>query len=248
MTATLDITPEVRRTPAPAAARTGDISRRLAGFGALTFVVTVLGQNLVRGATAPANGASPQEVLDHYAAHSAVTSVLVGMFVISGLGLVVFLGGAMRDLMSSARRGWALTGFVGGVAILSLFSFLVAAETALTVIAGHDHPSLGAVEAIWALHNSVFVVLLFAIAVALLGLSRAGIAAGVTPRAYRRIAPVGSAMLLVGVVSGPSIAAGDLMALFAVSGVGFLVWLSFLVATGLRLVKAGDITLGQERG
>jgi hypothetical protein len=247
MTATLDITPEVRRTPAPAAARTGDISRRLAGFGALTFVVTVLGQNLVRGATAPANGASPQEVLDHYAAHSAVTSVLVGMFVISGLGLVVFLGGAMRDLMSSARRGWALTGFVGGIAILSLFSFLVAAETALTVIAGHDHPSLGAVEAIWALHNSVFVVLLFAISVALLGLSRAGIVAGVTPPAYRRLAPIGSAMLLVGVVSGPSIAAGDLMVLFAVSAVGFLIWLSFLVATGLRLVKASDGALGRER-
>ena len=71
------------------------------------------------------------------------------MFVISGLGLVVFLGGVMRDLLSSARRGWALAGFVGGIAILSLFSFLVAAETALTVIAGHAHPSPGAVEAIF---------------------------------------------------------------------------------------------------
>jgi hypothetical protein len=49
-------------------------------------------------------------------------------------------------------------------------------------------------------------------------------------------------MLLTGVVSGPAIAAGDLMGLFAVSGVGFLVWLSFLVATGLRMVRSTDGT------
>jgi hypothetical protein len=105
-------------------------------------------------------------------------------------------------------------------------------------VAHDDHPSVGAVEAIWALHNSVFMVLLFAIAVALVGLSRAGIAAGVTPRAFRRLAPIGSGLLLVGVLAGPSVAAGDAMPLFGVAVIGFVIWLSFLVATGLRLMKA----------
>jgi hypothetical protein len=239
MTEVLHTTPEAGRATAPGATRlSGDIGTRVAGAGALTFVGTVLLQNLVRGASAPANGASPQEVLDHYAEHSSVTSALVAMFVVSGIGLALFLGGAMRELLGSSRRGWALTGYVGGIGILSLFSILVAAETALTVVAHDDHPSVGAVEAIWALHNSVFMVLLFAIAVALVGLSRAGIAAGVTPRAFRRLAPIGSGLLLVGVLAGPSVAAGDAMPLFGVAVIGFVIWLSFLVATGLRLMKA----------
>ena len=43
---------------APVGRGFGDISPRLAGAGAVTFAVTVLAQNLIRGASAPANGAS----------------------------------------------------------------------------------------------------------------------------------------------------------------------------------------------
>lgn len=74
---------------------------------------------------------------------------------------------------------------------------------------------------------------------ALLGLSRAGVAAGLTPRAFERVAPVGAGLLLAGAITGPSIAAGDAMAVFALSFIGFAVWLGFLVSTGLRLVR-GD--------
>ena len=59
------------------------------------------------------------------------------------------------------------------------------------------------VEALWALHNSVFSLLDLSIAMALLGLSRAGIAAGITPKVFRRLAPVGAAMLVVGTLAGP---------------------------------------------
>jgi hypothetical protein len=220
----------------PARRGLGDISPRLAGLGAITFVATVLAQNVVRGASAPANDASPSEVLTHYADHRGVTVALVAMFVLSGTALAVFLGGSMRRLLTTDRRGWALTGFVGGVGILATFSMLVGCEEALTVLAGRDQPDVGAIDALWALHNSVFTVLFLFLAVALLGLSRAGIAAGVTPRAFGRIAPIASALLLIAAVSGPSIAAGDAMPLFGLGAIGFLTWLTFLVTTGRRLV------------
>ena len=53
-----------------------------------------------------------------------------------------------------------------------------------------------------------------------------------------RLAPLGSALLLRGTLAGPSIAAGDAMPLFGLAGVGFLIWLSFFAATGLRLVRS----------
>ena len=74
----------------------------------------------------------------------------------------------------------------------------------------------------------------------MLGLSRAGIAAGITPTVFRRLAPIGAAMLVVGTLAGPAIAIGDAMPLFGVAGVGFLVWLTFLFTTGVRRIRTSE--------
>jgi hypothetical protein len=44
-------------------------------------------------------------------------------------------------------------------------------------------------------------------------------------------------MLALGASAGPLIAGGDAMALFALSGIGFLTWLAFLATTGARLIR-----------
>jgi hypothetical protein len=220
---------------------TGDIGTRAAGWGALTFAFTVIAQNLIRGASAPGNGASGGEVLSHYSGHGAIMFVLATTYVVSGLGMAVFLGGATRRLLAAGRPGWAVAGLVGATCIMTLFALVVAAEQALTVAAHMDKPQLGAIQALWALHNSIFTILDLSIAVALLGLSRAAVAAGMTPKMFNRLAPVGSAMLLVGTLAGPAIAAGHAMALFAVAGLGFLIWLAFLIVTGIRLVRSEEI-------
>ncbi len=217
-----------------------DISAKLAGAGGIAFASIVLLQNIIRGGSAPKNGATSAEVLTHYADHRTITFVLVATFVLSGAGLAVFLGGAMRRLMASECRGWALTGFVGASGIMAVFAVVVGTEQALSVVASRSQPNVGAIEALWGLHNSVFTVLDLFIAAALLGLSRAGIAAGITPRAFGRLAPIGSALLLVGSFAGPSIAAGDAMPLFGLAGIGFVIWLVFLATTGIRLVRSRE--------
>jgi hypothetical protein len=220
---------------------TGDLSTRAAGCGALTFAVTVIAQNLIRGATAPGNGASPALVLSHFSGHGTISFVLAATYVVGGIGMAVFLGGVLRPLLAGGRPGWAVTGVVGAVCIMAVFGLVVAAEQALTLAAHLDHPSIGAIQALWVLHNSIFTILDLSIAVALMGLARAATAAAMTPKAFDRLAPLGAAMLLVGTIAGPAIAVGHAMARVAVTGLGFLIWLAFLIVTGLRLVRADGL-------
>ncbi len=187
-------TPQITSTPPPAG--TADAPRpassaRLAGVGALAFTAIVILQNVIRGSSAPTNGAPTDEVLRHAADTRSLTFVLVATFVLSGISLATFLGGVMRRLTAGARPAAAYAGYAGAAGVLALFAVVVASEQAISVIADGAAPDHGAVAALWTLHNSVFTVLQLFIAVALLGLGRAGVAAGITPRTFEWLAPVG---------------------------------------------------------
>jgi hypothetical protein len=217
--------------------RTGDVRARLAGAGALGFVGLVVVQNALRGSAAPQPGATTEEVTTYFVDHRGLTTLLVGTFVLGMVSLGLFVGGTARRLVASARSGWATTGLVGVGAIVTLFAGVVGTEQALAVVAAGPDPDAGAVQALWALHNSLFSANFAFIGLALLGLARAGVAAGITPKVVGRLAPVGAALLGISTVSGPFIANGEAMPFFALGGLGFLVWLAFLTTTGLRLVR-----------
>jgi hypothetical protein len=235
--ASATIEPASATAPGPARSF-GDLSGRAAGVGALAFAVIVVLQNVIRGAYAPANDASGREVLTHYADHRALTVVLAVTFVLSGVALATFLGAVMRRLLAGDRPAWAYTGAIGAIGIMAVFAVLVGTEEALSVVATGREPDVASIEALWALHNSVFTVLLLSVAVALLGLGRAGVAAGITPAAFERLAPVGCALLALASAAGPFIAAGDAMPIFGLGAAGFLIWLAFLVVTGRRLMQS----------
>lgn len=236
----LDVHVEDPTPPSTGRLVTRDLTTRAAGWGALTFAIVVIGQNVIRGASAPGNGASTAQVLSHYSSDGAIPFVLAATYVVSGIGLTVFLGGVTRDLLATSRPGWAIAGLVGAVGIVTVFTLVVAAELALSVAAHMDRPQLGAIQALWALHNSIFSVLDLFIALALIGLSRAAVAAAMTPKAFTWAAPVGAVLLAIGVVATPAVAGGDAMAFFAIAGLGFLVWLAFLIATGVRLIRTTE--------
>jgi hypothetical protein len=228
----------MQRIPGRTTAAPADLGRRAAGWGAITFAVVVIVQNLIRGVSAPGNGASAAQVLSHYSGDGATPFILMGTYVVSGLGLAVFVGGIARHLLAGSRPGWAWLGLLGAVGIATVFTLVVAAEQSLSVAAHMDHAQPGTMAALWALHNSIFSVLDLFIAVALVGLSRAAVASAMTPSAFTWLAPVGAALLIVGVVAGPAIAGGDAMPLFGLAGLGFLVWLAFLIVTGVRLIRS----------
>ncbi len=217
--------------------RLGDLSPTMAGAGACTFAAVVVVQNVLRGAFAPANDAPVADVVTSYASHRALEVLLSVTFVVSGIGLAVFLGGVGRLLLAGPRRGWAISGLVGAGGIIALFGTTLAADSALTNVASGAHPEPAAVSALWALHNGVFTVLLLMIGIALVGLGRAGTSTGITPSPFEWLAPVGGGLLAVGAAGGPLVAAGEAMPLFGLAGIGFVVWLAFLATTGVRLLR-----------
>jgi len=219
----------------PPADVTRDLGERVAGVGAVGFAALVVVQNVVRG-SAPLPGDEMSEVVSYFGDHRATMVALLLTFVASLCCLVSFLGGVARRLLHSQRRGFATLGLVGAATVIAMFSGVVASEQALSVVARTSDPDRGAASALWALHNSIFTVNLLFIGLALVGLSRAGIAAGVTPRWFGPLAPIGAALLAGGTVAGPFIAAGDAPGVFAVSVIGFMTWLLFLVSTGVRLI------------
>ena len=233
MTAVLtDIRPDIP----PGAPLPGDVPGWIGGAGALGFTAAVVAQNILR-ASGPANGASPHEVVTYYADHRAMTFVLAATYVMGAIAMAMFLGGAMRRWLAGGRLGWTVVGSVGALGIMAVFAVVVATDQALSVLATHNNPDAGAVDALWALHHTAFTGLDVWIAIALVGLAKAGAAGGITSRFFERLAPAGAGLLLVSCVAGPAIAAGDAMALFGLGGLGFLVWLGFLATTGLRLVR-----------
>jgi hypothetical protein len=228
---------DIRLDTTAAARSRRDVPGWVGGAGALGFTATVVAQNILR-AGGPATDASPRDVLTYYADHRAITFVLATTFAMGAIAMAMFLGGTMRRLLAGGRLGWTVVGSVGALGIMAVFAVVVGADQALSVLATHNTPDLGAVEALWALHNSVFTVLDASIAIALIGLAKAGVAGGTTPHLFERLAPAGAGLLLVACAAGPAIAAGDAMPLFGMGGLGFLVWLGFLVSTGLRLVRS----------
>lgn len=235
--ATTQSIPSTRVAPDSPNAERSDLSARLAGFGAITFVAVVIAQNLIRGVTAPQNDAATADVVRYYTDHRNISVVLSVTFVLSGIALALFLGGAMRRLAAGPARGWAYTGFAGAIGIMVLFASMVAAEGALSVLGTRPDPNPSAIDALWALHNSLFTVLFLAIGIALLGLGRAGVATGLTPQPFTWIAPTGLALLAIAASTGPLIAAGQAMPMFALGGLGFIAWLAYLATTGTRLIR-----------
>jgi hypothetical protein len=212
-------------------------SSRAAGWGGLAFVVVVMIQNLVRATTAPLNNAPTAKVLAHYSQHSPVEMLLSVTFVVSGAGIALYVGGMARRLVDGPAPAWAYTGFAGALGVIALFSTLVGSEAAL-VGAGHrPHPNFGTIDALWLLHNAIFAVLDLSIAVALLGLGLAAVSAGLAPRVFSWLAPLGAALLAIGAAGAPVLADGSDMVFMAVALVGFVIWLAFVAVTGARLLR-----------
>jgi hypothetical protein len=211
--------------------------QRVLASGGAVFTVVVIIQNVLRGMAAPANDAAASEVLAHYRDDTAMALVLTAMFVVSGLCIAGFVAELLRRLVRRGADPWTFVGAIGAVGVIAMFSVVVAAEAALVGAAGRADPSLATVDALWLTHNAVFAVLGLSLGTALLGLARAGVAAGLTPAFFRWLAPVGAGGLCLGAAAAPVLADGSVMAAMAPSLLGFVTWLAFLVSTSRRMVR-----------
>ena len=213
-------------------------SDRIAALSGLTFVALAVGQNIIRVATAAPNDARSVSIIAHFVDHREAELVLAATVVGGAFALALFVGHLWTRLARGAERGWAQAGIIGVMGIFAIFPLLVACEVALLVITGRPSAGPDAVETLWALHNAVFTVNLAALAVATLGLSAAALRGNLLPRAFRIIGPLAAGLLTLGALFGSQIAAGNAKPIFALSGLGYIGWLSVVAVISVQLLRA----------
>ncbi|HEU5388003.1 MAG TPA: hypothetical protein VFV73_19075 [Streptosporangiaceae bacterium] len=209
-------------------------ARLIGGIGGLVFVVTVIAQNLIRAA-APSAGAGTSSVVRYYATHRASTLLLAALFPIGAAALAVFAGALGSRLTGRATRGPALAGIMGITGIFATFTMVEATDVALAGYVHRGHADAAIVSALWITHNAVFGVLLVSIAVALAGLSAAASAAGLLAPAWKAVGGLGALALAICAGASPALLDGSPILMLGLAG--FLVWVVFVAAAAVALLR-----------
>ena len=210
---------------------------RLAGWLAVGFAALIIAQNALRTAGAPANDAPAADVLRYVSSAHDTLSILLALFVPGLLALLGFVSG----LLARARRlgvdgAWSTFGLVGVILIGGLFAASNAIEAALVATAPQLDSDPGLVSLLWHFHTATFALNFAAIGAALLGLSRVSLATGLITRPVALLAVAGAALLFAGSVPVVAVAAGSPW--FYVALPGFGLWIVWLVATGVGLIRS----------
>ncbi len=210
-------------------------ARIVGGIGGLVFVASVVAQNLLRSAM-PANDARASTITRFYADHRSTEAVLAVLFALGAVGLATFTGALLTRLRGTTARGPAIGGAVGVGGVIAMFSTTVAVDLALSAYVHRGHADPGVVTGLWLVHAAAFGVLAIFLGIALAALAAASAADGLVGAAWKSVGLVGGVLLLVGGAATPAVIDGS--GIMAVALVGFLVWLVFLTAASIALLRA----------
>lgn len=208
---------------------------RLAGAAGLVFAATVIIQNALR-ASGPSFTAAPAAVTAYFADHRAAGLIPLGLFPVGMIALLGFAAGIwVRAAGDSRSRWWASLGALAVVTIAGLFAVVNIIEIVIAAQGGQLASSPEVVRSLWTIHSAAFGLNLAAIAIALLGLSRAAGAARLIPRTLAVLALPAAGCLLVAAIFTVAIVNGG--AWLYLGYLGFAVWGIFLVAAGISLIS-----------
>lgn len=214
------------------------ISRRsvaVGGAGGLLFAVTIAGGVIVEGAAGVAADSTAAEIADlittdRWVAHSSAV-----LYVLGAIGIFPYL--ATMWSRYRERDGLAARAGVLAFAVLgALFGSQLAVLVALTATGERLADSPAILEALWALRNALFAFNQCFLAVVLAGLTHAATSDGLVPRWFRPAGLIGAALLLV--VPLGAVRSTDTGDLVAIGGLGFLIWIVFLVTSGTALIRS----------
>lgn len=205
---------------------------------AVAYAASMIVQNAVFAVTGAPDYSDPLGVVLTYHAENqgalAVTSGLEAMNMILLLLFVTALHGLVQ------RRGgvgadWSRFAVAAGTTLSALFALTIATHIAVVLAANGLSEPTPAFEPMWQLHAAAFALALPALGATFIGTALATHASGLT-RPWQRLLGVagGSLPILAGV---GSLAIADGSPLLFVGVLGLAMWLVWLVATGLRLIR-----------
>ena len=206
---------------------------RLAGAGGLVFAAVLVADNIIR-ASAPGFDAAPAQVSAYFLDHRAAALVPLGLFPV-GITFFLFAAGLWARARQEQSRWWASVGVLGAATIAALFAIVNITEIVLTAKAAQLASSPAVVQALWTLRAAAFGLDLAAIAVALVGLSRAAAAMRLIPSWLALTAWPAAACLLTAAAFTVALANGGPWLAPALAG--FIVWVVFVITASVSLLR-----------
>ncbi|GAA3211573.1 hypothetical protein [Nonomuraea helvata] len=211
---------------------------RISGIAAIGFATTIVTVNLVlTPAGLPLTGAAPAEVNAFFSAKGALVGLGSALTPAAWVLATVFGAGAVAALWTSEReRGeaWSLVGFTGVALQNVTFAAVIATRLALSRTAT-DAPA--GTPGLWAWHDGIFTLNATFLAIALVGLSVAGLRARFIRPWHGALGFVAAALQFASAClafwimkeQGP---------LGLIGLAGWLLWVAWIVVYGIRLVRA----------
>ncbi|ADB35737.1 hypothetical protein Kfla_6745 [Kribbella flavida DSM 17836] len=213
---------------------------RIGGLGAIGFAATIVVANLlVVPAGFPTPGADVAEAAAFLADHGGLVDLSSALTPIAWFCIVLFAAGAFAVLWPQERRrneAWSVVGAAGLLLQTAVFVGVIAVRLALV-----QQPDQAA--ALWPLQDALLTINGTFLALALTGLSVAGLRCGLIRRWHYTVGLIaatltfGSAILTPLVIdrSGP---------LGLIGLAGWLLWVVWLVAYGIALWRLGSRRVG----
>jgi hypothetical protein len=227
-----------------AAAATGTtptraLRERVVGATAIALTASVAIQNaVVIWAGAPAYGDPIKEVLAFHAENRFAVAIAVGL---EALNLPLLLGFVTGLHGLVGRRGgagadWSRLAVAAGASLSAILALYAVLWNGVVLSAGDLVEPSPAFELAWQLHAAAFALALPALGTTFIGAALAAHASGLTPRWQLLLAVAGGGLLLAAGAANLAIADGS--AFLFVGMPGYAAWLVWLLATGVRLVRA----------
>lgn len=215
-----------------------DPRMRAVGLVALAWAASVLVQNaVVIWAGAPDYGAPIDRVLAFHAQNRTAVSIVVGLEALNVPLLLAFVTG-LHGLVG--RRGGAgadgsRLAVASGAALAAVLVLYAVLWNGVVLSASDLAEPSPQFELVWQLHAAAFALALPALGTLLIGAALASHASGLTLSWQRSLGAVGGGLMIAAGTANLAIADGSDLLFVAMAG--YVAWLVWLLATGVRLVR-----------
>ena len=213
-------------------------STRFIGFVALSYAASMIIQNAgfaVSGA--PDYNTPISIVLTYHAENQGALAITSGLETTNMVLLLLFVT-ALHGLIQ--RRGgkgadWSRLAVAAGATLSALSALFIATHIAVIVSASSLSEPNPAFELMWQLHAAIFTLVMPALGATFIGTALATHASGLTRSWHRALGVVGGSLAIVAGFGNLAIAGGS--PILFVGVLGLAMWIVWVVATGLRLIR-----------
>jgi hypothetical protein len=231
--------PDAETHPSPETSPAGAATMRLVGATAIALAASMAIQNVMFGwAGAPGYGDPINEVFAWHAQNRVVVAIAVGQEALHLPLLLGFLTGlhGIVGRRGGAGADWSRLAVAAGATLSAVFALYAVLWIGAVLSVGELAEPSPAFEIAWQMHAAAFALALPALGTTFIGAALAAHTSRLTPPWQRLLGVAGGGLLLA--AGAASLAIADGSAFLFVGLLGLAAWLVWLLAIGVRLVRA----------